>query len=133
MATPISAVDSPNVIVSNQTINNTFAAGAFKQDDLNYILSGSISITGSLIIGGPTSTVGFGYRIIAAPVGTASLNYPSSSVNDFEFYINGLRIPKTEIVGFSENIPNNQTTLSFDLGFPAIASDIIEGVGKWRL
>lgn len=133
--TPITAIDSPNVVVNGQVTTLTFSGSTspFKQHDLDYILAERVSFTGSLINSNTTSTVGFGYGILAAPSSydTSSFAYSASSVRDFKFYINGLYIDPKYIDGFYANAQNTQATLSLTLGYPVIDWDVISGVGRW--
>ena len=139
MATPITTIDSPNIsVVDNQYIINITGSGV-NQDDINYLLSAKYSFTGSLVSATANGgVIGFGYGIAVAPTFSIShpVTYPVSSVTDFKFYLNGVRIDDSQVVGFSEGGPggnNTQSTASFNLGYSLRNYDVITGEGKFKV
>lgn len=130
MATPSTILDSPNIVVSNQSITNNITGGFVNQADMEYLLSAKYSFTGSMIDG---SNVGFGYGIKVAP--TASfITYSLTTQQDFQFYVNGVRVDDSQVIQFSEGgLTNSESTLSLDLGYDIRNYDVVTGVGKFRV
>lgn len=129
--TPITSTDSTNIIAT--TTNNVYniTGSAFNQADINYLLSPKYSFTGSLNLA--DNTVGFGYGILVAPPLTGSATFPTTTKQDFQFYLNGVRIDDEQVLGFNENMTNNQSTVSFALGYPIRDYDVVTGVGKFKV
>lgn len=131
MATPITSLDSPNIVNSttNTTINIT--GSKIDQADFTYLLAQRYTFTGSVI---NTNTVGFGYGLLPVPSGSF-MTYSFSGQTtqaDFVFDINGVTVPDYEILAFSQNGTNTQATLSLQLPYDLIPSDIISGKGRWN-
>ena len=131
MATPITTVDSPNIVAI--TTNNVYSitGSVLGQSQIDYILSPKYSFTGSL---NPIdNSIEFGYGILQAPAPTGSVTFPATSKIDFQFYLNGVRIDDEQILGFNEDMTNTSSTASFDLGYPFISTDVVTGVGKFKV
>jgi hypothetical protein len=138
MATPITVLDSPNVSVTTNITNITQSGAAgVGQADIDYLLSTRESLIGSLITGSAISRVGFSAGWKLPPVGT--INYDQTSVADFQFFLNGQLIDRTQIVGFDDNsaalgsIQGTQTTLSVQMGFPLRDYDVVTALGKFEM
>jgi hypothetical protein len=138
MATPITVLDSPNVSVTTNITNITQSGGAgVGQADIDYLLSAKESLVGSLITGSTISQVGFNAGWKLPPVGV--INYDQTSVSDFQFFLNGQLIDRTQIVGFDDNsaalgsVQGTQTTLSVQMGFPLRDYDVVTALGKFEI
>jgi hypothetical protein len=138
MATPITVLDSPNVSVTTTITNITQSGGAgVGQADIDYLLSSKYSLVGSLITGSTISRVVFEKGWKLPPVGT--ITYDQTSVSDFQFYLNGVLIDRTQIVGFDDNsaalgtLSGSQTTLSVQMGFPLRDYDVVTALGKFDI
>lgn len=131
MATPITTIDSPNIVAT--TTNNVFniSGSTLDQPQVDYFLSPKYSFTGSLNL--DDNTVGFGYGILQAPTPTGSAVFPATSKADFQFYLNGVRIDDFRVLGFNENMTNSSSTASFNLGFDIQPFDVVTGVGKFKV
>jgi hypothetical protein len=131
MATPITSVDSPNIVaITNNNVYN-ITGSAFNQADIDYLLSPKYSFTGSLNLA--DNTVEFGYGILVAPPLTGSATFPTTTKQDFQFYLNGVRIDDDQVLGFIEDMTNTQSTASFNLGYPIRSYDVVTGVGKFKV
>ena len=132
MATPITSIDSPN-IVSLDLLNVYNVTGSLVgQNDINYILAENKSFTGSLNLG--DNTVGFGYGWLVAPSGSGVV-YPTLTKRDFVFFLNGVRIDDDQVTGFDVNTlgpANSQSTASFNLGYAIRSYDVVTAVGKFK-
>ena len=131
MATPITSVDSPNIVSINNNNVYNITGSAFNQADIDYLLSPKYSFTGSLNL--VDNTVGFGYGILVAPPLTGSATFPVTSKQDFQFYLNGVRIDDDQVLGFNEDMTNTQSTASFALGYDIRSYDVVTGVGKFKV
>lgn len=156
MATPITVLDSPNVaatisttssivtqsiynVASGSTLIVTYSGGAsgLGQADIDYLLSAKNTLIGTLITGSTISRVGFSAGWLLPPVGSA--NYDQTSVTDFQFFVNGQLVDRTQIVGFDDNsaflneISGTQTTLSVQLGYDLRPYDVVTAVGKFNI
>jgi hypothetical protein len=138
MATPITVLDSPNVSVTTNITNITQSGAAgVGQADIDYLLSTRETVQGSLITGSTISQVGFSKGWKLPPVGT--ITYDQTSVSDFQFYLNGQLIDRTQIVGFDDNsaalgsVQGTQTTLSVQMGFPLRDYDVVTALGKFEI
>jgi hypothetical protein len=140
MATPITTIDSPNISVIDNSFVVQVTGSQVGQADLEYLLSPKYSFTGSYVtassVGG---TVEFGYGVLQAPSPspTSSLTYPTTTVVDFQFFLNGVRIDDDQIIGISE-ISATRTQASFNLGFPIRSgsigiADVITAQGKFKV
>lgn len=129
--TPINSTDSANVLSVQNFNTYNITGSAFNQADIDYLLSPKYSFTGSLNL--DDNTVGFGYGILVAPPLTGSATFPVTSKLDFQFYLNGVRIEDEQVLAFNENMVNNQSTASFDLGYPLRSYDVVTGVGKFKV
>jgi hypothetical protein len=138
MATPITVLDSPNVSVTTNITNITQSGAAgVGQNDIDYLLSAKESVVGSLITGSTISRVVFDKGWKLPPVGT--ITYDQTSVADFQFFLNGQLIDRTQIVGFDDNsaalgsLQGTQTTLSVQMGFPLRDYDVVTALGKFEI
>ena len=130
MATPITSVDSPNIVaITNNNVYN-ITGSTLTQEQLDYLLSAKYSFTGSLNLA--DNTVEFGYGILVTPPITGSV-FPVTSKQDFQFYLNGVRIDDDQVLGFNEDMTNTQSTASFNLGYPLRSYDVVTGVGKFKV
>ena len=138
MATPITVLDSPNVSVTTNVTNiSQSGSSGVGQNDIDYLLSAKESVVGSLITGSTISRVVFDKGWKLPPVGT--ITYDQTSVSDFQFYLNGQLIDRTQIVGFDDNsaalgsVQGTQTTLSVQMGFPLRDYDVVTALGKFEI
>lgn len=129
MATPITSIDSPNIVSANISNVYNVTGSLVGQADITYILAENRSYTGSLNLA--DNTVGFGYGILVAPSGSGIV-YPSLSKKDFQFFLNGVRIEDDNVVSFTSNFANNQSTASFNLGYDIRDYDVVTAVGKFK-
>jgi hypothetical protein len=133
MATPITVLDSANISVTDNVYNVSISGSVLGQDDVNYLIASNYSFTGSLVRSTANGgDVGFGYGIAVAPTYSIShpVTYPSSS---FRFYLNGVRLEDSEILSFSENLFNTNSTASFTIGYPLRSYDVVTAEGKFRI
>jgi len=148
MATPITVLDSANISVTDNQYIVSITGSIVNQDDISYLLTANYSVTGSLIsVTANGGTVGFGYGIAIPPTWSVShpIYYPSSStagfpssvggarVYDFSFFLNGIRIDDSQVITFSTGLTPNESTASFNLGFPLRDYDVISGQGKFKV
>ena len=136
MATPITVLDSANIAVTDNQYIVSITGSVVGQTDVDYLLSPKYSFTGSLVNPTPNGgDIAFGYGILVAPTvsPTSSLNYPLTSVTDFKFFLNGVRIDNEQVLTFTENFNNTQSTASFNLGYSLRDYDIVTGEGKFRV
>ena len=135
MATPITAIDSPNISVIDNQYNVSITGSVVGQTDLNYLLSAKYSFTGSFIRSVANGgEVGFGYGILQAPTvsPTSSLNYPATTKTDFSFFLNGVRLDDSQ-VALTSNGLNTQSTASLDLGYELRNYDVVTAQGKFKV
>lgn len=131
MATPITSVDSPNIVaITNNNVYN-ITGSTFNQADIDYLLSPKYSFTGSLNL--VDNTVEFGHGILVAPPLTGSATFPATTKQDFQFYLNGVRIEDDQVISFNEDMTNTSSTASFSLGYPIRSYDVVTGVGKFKV
>lgn len=138
MATPITVLDSPNVSVTTNITNITQSGAAgVGQADIDYMLSARETLVGTFVTGSTISRVVFNAGWKLPPVGT--INYNQTSVEDFQFFINGQLIERTQIIGFDDNsaalgtLSGSQTTLSLQLGYPLRPYDEVTAIGKFNI
>jgi hypothetical protein len=129
MATPITSIDSPNIVSSATTNVYNVTGSLVGQADITYILAENRSYTGSLNL--IDNTVGFGYGILVAPSGSGIV-YPALTKKDFQFFLNGVRIYDDQVLSFGQNGTNTQSTASFNLGYPIRSYDVVTAVGKFK-
>ena len=135
MATPITAIDSPNILTIDNQYNVSITGSVVGQTDLDYLLSAKYSFTGSFIRSVANGgEVGFGYGILQAPSvsPTSSLIYPATTKTDFSFFLNGVRLEDYEIDSFSPN-GSTQSTASLSLGYELRSYDVVTAVGKFKV
>jgi hypothetical protein len=136
MATPITTIDSPNISVIDNSFVVQVTGSQVGQTDLDYLLSPKYSFTGSLVTGSfQGGAVAFEYGILQKPVpsATSSLNYPDTTKIDFSFFLNGVRIDNDQVVSFSSNLSNTNSTASFTIGYPLRSYDVITAQGKFKV
>jgi hypothetical protein len=132
MATPITSIDSPNIVSATTTNVYNVTGSLVGQNDINYILAENKSFTGSLNLA--DNTVGFGYGWLVAPSGSGVV-YPTLTKKDFVFYLNGVRIDDDQVLAFDVNTlgpANSQSTASFNLGYAIRSYDVVTAVGKFK-
>jgi len=127
---PITSIDSPNIVATTTTNVYNITGSEVGQPDVDYLLAPKYSFTGSLIQA--NNEVGFGYGVLLTPTGS-SLRYSNTNLQDFTFFVNGVRIFDSEVISFTSNFINTETTLSVNLGYPLIDSDVITAVGKFHV
>lgn len=127
MATPITSIDSPNIVSSDITNIFNVTGSLVGQVDINYLLAQNKSYTGSLNPG--DGTVGFGYGFLTAPSGNGIV-YPTLTKKDFTFYLNGVKIDDDQVNDFTGGV--STSTASFNLGYPIREYDVVTAVGKFN-
>jgi hypothetical protein len=125
----VTTLDSANIAVINNTNYNSYTGSAIGQAEITYLLSPKYTFQGTLT--DEPNEVGWDYGILQAP--PSSGFFPQTSQTDFKFYLNGVLLEDSQVVGFQEDGLNYQSSASFNLGFDLRDYDVVTAVGKFKV
>jgi len=133
MATPITSLDSANIVSSVNNVTLNITGSKVDQQDFDYILGNRYEFTGSVM---DANTISFGYGVLQPPTSsymTYSFAGGVTTEADFDFHVNGIKVVASEILSFNQNFTNTETTISLNLPYALIPSDTITGKGRWNV